>query len=145
MKLLMLLLLLLPSAGGSVKANLLAQAEQQAQKEHKLILLNFSGSDWCGPCIRMHREILDSDTLLNYARAHLVLINADFPRMKKHQLSVEQQKENNALAEKYDAQGIFPYTLLLNSSGEVLHAWSGFYDKGAGSFTREIKKLNEPN
>lgn len=54
-------------------------AKHKAQDEHKFILLNFSGSDWCGPCIRMHKEIFESEEFKNYADRNLVLVNADFP------------------------------------------------------------------
>ena len=58
-------------------------AKKQAEKEHKLIVLNFSGSDWCGPCIRLHKDIFDSDDFKALADKSLVLVNADFPRLKK--------------------------------------------------------------
>jgi thioredoxin-related protein len=74
-------------------------AKSQAAKEHKLILINFSGSDWCGPCIRLRKEILESATFENYAADHLVLVRADFPRQKKNQLPKDQVKRNEALAD----------------------------------------------
>ena len=61
-------------------------AKKKAEKEHKLILLNFSGSDWCGPCIRLKKEIFQSNSFINYADSNLVLVNADFPRNKKNKL-----------------------------------------------------------
>src|ERR1700754_3454643 len=90
-----------------------SQAKTEAIQKHQLILINFSGSDWCGPCIRLRKEILESDAFVNYASDHLVLVRADFPRQKKNQLSKEQTKLNEALADKYNADGKFPYTLLV--------------------------------
>ena len=58
-------------------------AKTQAAKENKLILINFSGSDWCGPCIRLRHEILESSIFEDYAKDHLVLLRADFPRQKR--------------------------------------------------------------
>src|SRR4051812_20533425 len=78
------------------------KARQEAAKTQKLILLNFSGSDWCGPCIRPKKDILNSDAFNQYAADHLVLVNADFPRMKKNLLNAELTKQNEALAEKYN-------------------------------------------
>src|SRR5258705_6861508 len=78
------------------------KAQQSAKSEHKLILLNFSGSDWCGPCIRMHKEIFEAGGFTEYANDHLILVNADFPRLKKHELSKDQQAKNDKLADKYD-------------------------------------------
>lgn len=115
-------------------------AKAQAKKEHKLILLNFSGSDWCIPCMRMHQEIFNTEIFTNYAATNLVCVNADFPRRKKNQLEKEQQQQNDALAEQYNSKGIFPYTILLNEEGKVLVAWDGFYKDGAGSFIQEIQK-----
>ena len=71
------------------------KAEQAAKTEHKLIILNFSGSDWCGPCIRLHKEIFESEVFTKFSDEHLVLLNADFPRLKKNQLPKEQQKKND--------------------------------------------------
>ena len=94
--------------------NNFAEAQQQAKTSHRSILINFSGSDWCGPCIRLRQEILESEVFEVYAKAHLILVRADFPRQKKNQLLPEQIKLNEALAEKYNPDGKFPYTLLIN-------------------------------
>ena len=101
------------------------KAKEEAQSQHKFILLNFSGSDWCGPCIRMHNEIFESDVFLKYANDRLVLLNADFPRLKKHALSKEQQKKNDLLADTYNKEGVFPLTLLLTADGKALKKWEG--------------------
>ena len=130
---------------GNLWVNNLEQAEQKAQTEHKLILLNFSGSDWCGPCIRMHKEIFDSENFLKYTNDHLILVNADFPRMKKNQLSKDLQKSNDLLAEKYNSEGSFPCSVLLDSNGKVIYTWKGFYNNGAESFTYEVKQFVEKN
>ena len=113
-------------------------AKTEAAQKHKLILINFSGSDWCGPCIRLRKEILESDEFVNYASEHLVLVRADFPRQKKNQLSKEQVKLNEALADKYNADGKFPYTLLVDENGKILKTWDGFPDETAGQFISQI-------
>lgn len=119
--------------------NNLTEAKSQAQKEHKLILLNFSGSDWCIPCMRMHQEVFDTEDFIAYANENLVCVNADFPRKKKNQLSKEQQQLNDALAERYNNKGAFPYTVLLNENGNVITSWDGFYTDGTAKFIQEIK------
>jgi thioredoxin-related protein len=116
-------------------------ARKIAVDKHELILLNFSGSDWCGPCIRMHKEILDTKTFKKVAEDHLVVVNADFPRKKKNRLSKAQQKQNDALAEKYNPDGKFPYTLLLNADGKVIKSWDGMPDKNAEQFADEVKAI----
>ncbi|MES1181938.1 MAG: thioredoxin family protein [Flavobacterium sp.] len=116
-----------------------AKARQTANTEHKLILVNFSGSDWCGPCIRMESEIFGSPAFSDYAKDHLVLVNADFPRLKKHALSKEQEKKNEQLADVYNAQGIFPLTVLLAADGKVLKTWEGLPPLSGDEFTAQIK------
>jgi thioredoxin-related protein len=119
--------------------NNLADAKAQAKKEHKMLLLNFSGSDWCIPCMRMHQEIFDSETFAGFASQNLVCVNADFPRKKKNQLAKEQQQQNENLAEQYNNKGSFPYTVLLNEDGKVIAAWDGFYKEGPAKFIQELK------
>jgi len=118
-----------------------SKAQQQAGQDKKMILLNFSGSDWCGPCIRMRKEIFGADVFNTYAVEHLVLVHADFPRLKKNQLSKEQTKQNEALADKYNREGKFPFTVLLNSNGKVIKQWDGLPDESPESFVEEVKKV----
>ena len=117
------------------------KAKQTAQSEHKLILLNFSGSDWCGPCIRMHKEIFENNNFTQYASEHLVLVNADFPRLKKNQLSKDQQAKNDQLADKYDKDGTFPLTVLLTPDGKVLKEWQGLPPLTSEEFTQQVKEI----
>ncbi len=117
-------------------------AKTEASQKHKLILINFSGSDWCGPCIRLRKEILESGTFENYASDHLVLVRADFPRQKKNQLSKKQIKLNEALADKYNADGKFPFTLLVDENGKVLKSWDGFPNESPDQFVSDISSVN---
>jgi thioredoxin-related protein len=116
-------------------------AKQTAAAQHKYILLNFSGSDWCGPCIKMHKEIFASEAFSKFADEKLVMVNADFPRQKKNQLTAEQQKHNDALADRYNSNGSFPFTLLLTADGKVIKTWDGFPKENAEEFTSEIRSI----
>ncbi|MFD2872909.1 thioredoxin family protein [Mucilaginibacter ximonensis] len=114
-------------------------ASDEAAKSHKLILVNFSGSDWCGPCIRLRKEILETASFTDYASQHLLLVRADFPRQKKNQLSREQVKLNETLADRYNPDGKFPYTLLIDEHGKVLKAWDGYPNETPDQFVNQIK------
>ncbi len=116
----------------------LEEAKQLAKKEHKYILLNFSGSDWCGPCIRLHHDVFASTAFQQFADTALIMLNANFPRLKKNQLSAEQQKINESLADKYNAKGIFPLTVLLNENGKVVKQWEGCPDSQINVFINNI-------
>lgn len=120
-------------------------AKKIAREKHELILLNFSGSDWCGPCITLRKDYIESEEFQNMAKSNLVLVNADFPRKKKNQLSAEQVKRNEALAEKYNKDGLFPYTLLLNADGKVLKTWKGKPEATVEKWTQEIKAVCTAN
>lgn len=123
----------------------LDQAKAVSKEKHELILLNFSGSDWCSGCIRMHKEIFEAADFQQYAADHLVLVNADFPRSKKNSLSPEQEKKNDVLADRYNPKGYFPYTVLLDSDGNVLKSWNGYYDHGTQNFLNEIRQADAGN
>lgn len=116
------------------------KARQQSLAEHKPILLNFSGSDWCGPCIKMHHDFFDNAAFTNMAEKNIVLVNADFPRQKKNQLSKSQQDQNNRLADKYNPTGSFPLTVLLDENGNVLQRWDGYPKISVDEFIATIKK-----
>jgi len=140
MKLLVIIITLLFATGVTWSGDF-STAQQQARQEHKLIIINFSGSDWCGPCIRLRKEILESATFEGYAAEHLVLVRADFPRQKKNQLSKEQVKLNEALADKYNPDGKFPYTLVVDENGKVLKSWDGFPDETPEQFVNQIATI----
>jgi len=115
------------------------KALHTAKSEHKFLLLNFSGSDWCGPCIKMHADFFEAADFKTYAENKLVLVNADFPRQKKNQLSKELQKQNDHLADSYNSNGSFPLTVLLSADGKVLKAWDGIPKMSVEEFVDDIK------
>ncbi len=122
----------------------LENAKKQASQNKELILLNFSGSDWCIPCIKLHKNIIETDEFKKLETENIVVyINADFPRNKKNQLSPELKKENASLADQYNKKGLFPYTLLLNAEGKILKSWEGLPSEDALAFSKEIKSIKE--
>jgi thiol-disulfide isomerase/thioredoxin len=116
-------------------------AKKLAKEKHELILLNFSGSDWCGPCIVTRRDYFESEVFGNMAKDNLIMVNADFPRKKKNIGTPETIKRNDALAEQYNKQGMFPFTLLLDANGKVLKTWSGKPEVSPEQWTAEIKAI----
>ena len=96
-------------------------AKTKAEQENKQILLVFSGSDWCAPCIKLDKNIWQTNTFQDYAETHFILLRADFPRRRRNQLSEQQQKHNNNLAEQYNPHGYFPLVVLLNADGNILN------------------------
>jgi thioredoxin-related protein len=114
-------------------------AKTKATEKHGYILINFSGSDWCGPCIRTHKDIFEKDAFVKYAEDHLVLVRADFPRLKKNQLSPDQLKKNNDLAIKYNPDGDFPLTVLLDENGKLIKEWKGFPNVSPEAFVKQVE------
>jgi len=96
------------------------EAKEIAQKNNRNIILVFSGSDWCAPCIRLEREIWNSKKFQTYAKDHFVLVCADFPTKKANKLSKEQEKKNALLAEKYNHEGNFPLVVVMDKHAVVL-------------------------
>ncbi len=103
-----------------------SKAQNEASQAHKYILLNFCGSDWCGPCIKLKKDILESAEFGDYASQNLVLVRADFPRLKKNQLDAKQVSHNESLADKYNPQGKFPLTVLIDANGKIVKEWEGY-------------------
>lgn len=72
------------------------------------------------------------------ADSELVLVNADFPRNKKNQLPAEQRKLNDAMADKYNPQGKFPYTILINAGGKVIETLESLPNETMETFIEDI-------
>jgi thioredoxin-related protein len=95
------------------------EAEKEATLKNKPILLVFSGSDWCGPCIKLDKTVWQSEEFKRDEK-NWVLLKADFPKKKANQLSPELTKSNNDLAEKYNKEGVFPLVVILDAKGKVI-------------------------
>lgn len=96
------------------------QAKIDAAKDQKSILVVFSGSDWCVACIKLHKLVLTKTEFLEKAKKEFVLVNVDFPSKKQNALSTEQLKKNNALAEQYNPDGLFPLVMIIDQNGKVV-------------------------
>lgn len=96
------------------------KAKSISSKENKAIILVFSGSDWCAPCIKLDKNIWQSEEFKKEATSNWVLLKADFPKKKANSQSEELKTQNNALAEKYNKEGFFPLVVVLDKNGKIL-------------------------
>lgn len=96
------------------------QAKKISTDQDKNIIIVFSGSDWCAPCIKLDKNIWQSESFKNEAAKDWVLIKANFPRKKANELSKEQTEHNRKLAEKYNIEGSFPLVVILDKNGKLL-------------------------
>jgi thioredoxin-related protein len=115
----------------------LPKAQAQAKTEKKLVMLDFTGSDWCGWCVKLNKEVFSKPEFAEYAKKNLVAVEVDFPNKKK--LSPEQKQANAALAKKYEIKG-YPTIIVLNSEGKKVGEL-GYQAGGPKAFIAELEKL----
>ena len=113
--------LILPASAGNWITDM-DTARKQAADEGKAILANFTGSDWCGYCIRMKNNVLDKPEFSSYAENKFVLLEIDLPRRK--QVPAAELQKRQELCRQYEVSG-FPTFLILSHTGEVLGGWVG--------------------
>lgn len=129
----------LACAGGDAWLTDFDKAKAEAKEKNRPILVDFTGSDWCGWCIKLNKEVFSKEAFKNYAKDNLVLLELDFPRKKK--LSDELKKQNEKLSKKYKVKG-FPTILLLDAEGKVL-ARTGYQKGGPDAYVTHLKSLQE--
>jgi protein disulfide-isomerase len=141
MKKLTLALLLLATVTARAELTWLTdldEAKKVATKENKKLLVDFTGSDWCGYCIKLHKEVFDTPEFEKFAKDY-VLVELDFPK-RKEQPAAEKAK-NQAAQKKYGVNG-FPTVIIINSSGKVLNRAEGYApDSGPDAY---LPKLGAP-
>ena len=140
MKKIIALFLLLSSFSFSQKIENFSQKLELAKTENKNVLLYFSGSDWCAPCVKFKKFIVNTPEFQTFATGNLVIYNADFPRLSKNKLVKEVEKENESLADKYNSKGIFPLILLLDTEGNVIKKWEEYPKETVEEFISKLKK-----
>lgn len=118
------------------------EAKLEASKENKNILLVFSGSDWCAPCIKLDNVVWKSEAFKLESEKIWVIYRADFPKKKANQLTPEQTENNKKLAEKYNRNGSFPLVILLDKAGKVI-GMTGFKNVSATEYIQLIHSLEK--
>jgi protein disulfide-isomerase len=114
----------------------LPAALKQAKAEKKLVLIDFTGSDWCGWCIKFKKDTLDTPEFAKYAKENLVLVELDFPSKKEQ--PAELKKTNKELQTKYKVSG-FPTLVVLDGDGKEVGRQTGYLKGGPSAF---VEKLN---
>lgn len=140
MKKLIAIVLLLANIGFAQQTETFTQKLETAKTENKSVLLYFSGSDWCAPCVKFKKLIVNTPEFQTFATENLVIYNADFPRLSKNKLAKEVEKENETLADKYNSKGIFPLILLLDAEGNVIKKWEEYPKETVEEFIGKLKK-----
>ena len=108
----------------------------QAANENKMVLLDFTGSDWCGWCIKLQKDTFSKPEFKKFAEQSLVLVELDFPRGKTQ--SDELKKQNEDLAEKFGVQG-FPTLVLLDPQGKEAARNVGYLQGGPEAFFQWVE------
>ncbi len=127
------------SAAEGWKTDLTA-ALKDAAKNKKHVLLAFTGSNWCPPCMYLEKKIFATKKFKDFAGKNLILVMCDFPR--PNNLSKEQQKKNNELAVKYKIEG-FPTVIIMDAKAKVLKTMVGI-PEGATTpetYVKFVKKI----
>jgi thioredoxin-related protein len=120
------------------------QAQEQAKTTNKLLLVNFTGSDWCGFCIILDRDVFSKPEFKDYASKNLVLLEIDFPRPGGARWNAQPaalKKQNEQLAAQYQIFG-FPTIVVLNGEGKIVGAL-GYMEGGPAPFIAELEKLRK--
>lgn len=116
------------------------QALATAKSTNKCVLLNFTGSDWCAPCIQMEKAVFRKAAFLNYAKENLVLVEIDFPRRKV--IPEKVAKQNERLADQYEIEKSgYPTVVLLSPDGKNLGQLEGYGDDGPADIIAWVEKL----
>jgi thioredoxin-related protein len=111
------------------------QAIALAKENQRPILVDFTGSDWCGWCIRLDEEVFSKAAFQDWAQDHVVLLKLDFPQTVPQSLELVEQ--NQQLAQQYGVQG-FPTILFLSEGGKVLGS-SGYLEGGPSAWIQDAQ------
>jgi protein disulfide-isomerase len=116
------------------------QALAKAKQENKMVLLDFTGSDWCSWCMKFKKEALETQDFATYASKNLVCVEVDFPRQKP--MSDALKQANKALAAKYKVDG-YPTFVVLSKDGKELGRQDGYQEGGAKAFIAELDRFKK--
>ena len=113
----------------------LGKAITLARQEHKAVLVNFTGSDWCRWCFRLSKEVFSTKEFKEYADNNLILVKVDFPQNIEQ--TTQTKMYNQSLAQRFGVQG-FPTIIIFNSQGKPV-AKTGYQPGGPVNYINQIK------
>ncbi|MEO6785387.1 MAG: thioredoxin family protein [Chthoniobacteraceae bacterium] len=116
------------------------KAMEQAKSQKKLVLLDFTGSDWCPPCKALHKNVLTSEEFSKFAKDNFVLVELDFPKSKPQ--AAEVKAANQELSKKYAIRG-YPTIIVLNADGKELFRKVGYGGTPAAEYVADLAKLKK--
>jgi thioredoxin-related protein len=125
-------------AGGEGWTSDFEAAKKQAAEQKKDLLIDFTGSDWCGWCIKLNDEVFKHDAFRNGVKDSFVLVEIDFPK-DKSKLTEDLQKQNKELSNQYAVQG-FPTILLTDADGRP-YATTGYQEGGPEKYVAHLNEL----
>lgn len=123
------------TAAGDMWTDNFDEAKAEAKKNNQLILVDFTGSDWCGWCIKLDEEVFSKKEFKDYVKDKFVLLELDFPRQKKIPAKIKAQNEE--LRQKYGVRG-FPTVLVLDAEGKVVDKL-GYMPGGPSAFIKALE------
>src|SRR4051812_3441467 len=94
-----------------------SKAVEKAKTENKNLLLDFTGSDWCGYCIALNKEVFSTAKFKEWAKQNVVLVEVDFPHSKPQTQKIKTQ--NADLKGQYPTNG-YPTILIVDATGKEL-------------------------
>ncbi|HZL14168.1 MAG TPA: thioredoxin fold domain-containing protein [Verrucomicrobiae bacterium] len=118
----------------------LPKALAQAKAENKIVLLDFTGSDWCVWCMKFDNDVLSKPEFATYAKTNLTMVMLDFPNAKKQSDLVK--KTNKNLQDKFKVDG-FPTYIALNPDGKEIGRQVGYLSGGPQAFIAELEKFRK--
>ena len=127
-------------AGGEGWSHDFAASSKKAASEKKDMLVDFTGSDWCGWCIKLNKEGFSHDEFKDGVKDGYVLVEVDYPK-DKSKLSKETIAQNEGLKGKYSVRG-YPTILLMDGEGKPF-AKTGYRPGGPSEYVTHLKELSE--
>jgi thioredoxin-related protein len=118
----------------------LPKAQAKAKTEKKMVLVDFTGSDWCPPCKILKKNVLSAPEFEKYAKDNLVLVELDYPQSKEQPKALKEA--NKQLSDKYKIEGL-PTIIVFDSDGKQLFRETGYAGTTAKEYVEKLKKLRK--